>query len=107
MWKMTAIFVCWWLSLGALSTLVWATPPPWAPAHGWRAKHHYVYYPRAQVYYAPDRGLYFWYDGGRWQFGARLPSGVRLEIGQGVRVELDTERPYTQHTVVLRQYPGR
>ena len=52
--------------LGASSAF--ANPPHWAPAYGWRAKHHHyrprpvviyvpapVYYPPAPVYYAPPR----------------------------------------------------
>ena len=45
-----------------------ADPPPWAPAHGRRAKevheYRYVYYPAQQVYYAPEQQLWFWMGGG-------------------------------------------
>ncbi|MGH8807798.1 MAG: hypothetical protein ACREX0_07970, partial [Noviherbaspirillum sp.] len=40
-----------------------ADPPPWAPAHGRRAKEareqRYVYYPAQQVYYAPEQKAWF------------------------------------------------
>ncbi len=51
-----------------------ADPPPWAPAHGYRAKEYrYVYYPHHEVYYAPATQHWFWLDGGRWR-----------DIGRGV-----------------------
>lgn len=89
----------------------WADPPPWAPAHGERAKHRYVYYPSHQIYFEPAQGLWFWLDGGNWQFGASLPVYYRQYTTGGVRIELDTDRPYTQHSYVVEQYgagkPGR
>ncbi len=38
-------------------------PPPWAPAHGYRAKHRYRYYPSAEIYFDLGRGIYFYYEG--------------------------------------------
>jgi len=75
---------------GAVAVDAIADPPPWAPAHGWRAKHghgdryyyeeaprvvhyRYVYYPEREIYYAPERGLWFWLDGPRWR-GAAAPT---------------------------------
>src|SRR5918996_4735374 len=46
----------------------WADPPPWAPAHGYRAKHRYVYYPDGDIYYVPDSRLRFWLSGSGWSF---------------------------------------
>ena len=61
------------LALAAGTTLlaaapVLADPPHWAPAHGWRAKHHhshhyyrapaYVYYPARPVVVVPPRVYY-------------------------------------------------
>ena len=42
---------------------VFANPPHWAPAHGWRAKHHFhqrpvVIYAPAPVYYYPPQPVY-------------------------------------------------
>lgn len=76
-----------------------ADPPPWAPAHGYRAKkaYKYYYYPASRVYYAPDRGTYFWFSNGGWQVGAALPGGIRVDVGQRQTIELDTERPYERH----------
>jgi len=106
------------LKLAAMSLLVaWmalppvavADPPPWAPAHGYRAKQYrYVYYPRYQVYFAPETQLWFWLDGGgRWRVGASLPAGIVVGGVPGVSVILGTARPYEEHTYVVQRFGGR
>jgi hypothetical protein len=81
-------------------------PPPWAPAHGYRAKHQYRYWPGQQVYFAPERGLYFWLGQDGWQMGANLPGGLRLS-GDAVTLDMDAARPYQWHREVVRRYPPR
>jgi hypothetical protein len=83
-------------------------PPPWAPAHGWRAKHRYVYYPDSEVYYAPDTRMWFWLDGGDWRSGVSLPLGLQayVRVG-GVDIELGTAQPWVEHTYVVDHYGGR
>lgn len=81
-----------------------AKPPPWAPAHGARAKHHYYYYPAQQVYYYPARRQYFWLDGGAWKVGVRLPESIRIGSSR-VSVDLDTPLPYTRHPEVIVRFP--
>jgi hypothetical protein len=80
-------------------------PPPWAPAHGYRAKHRYRYYPSSEVYYDEGRGVYIYYGGGRWQVSVSLPRGIRLDAGDYVTLEMDTDRPYRYHGDVRRHYP--
>jgi hypothetical protein len=83
-----------------------ADPPPWAPAHGHRAKQHrYVYYPGYQVYYAPETRLWFWFGDGQWRVGASLPGGM-VGPGPGVSLVLDTGYPYERHDYVVQQYGG-
>ena len=82
-----------------------ADPPPWAPAYGYRAKYQYQYYPGQQVYYAPDRNRYYYQNAGAWQVGVKLPSYIQL--GKHVTVGLDSATPYSQHPVVIKQYPGK
>ena len=85
----------------------WADPPPWAPAHGYRAKHRYVYYPDRQIYYAPEAQLWFWLTGDGWRFGARLPLAYQPYVGSGgVALELYTDRPYEDHDEVIQHYGG-
>ncbi len=91
-----------------LSVPAQADPPPWAPAHGHRAKqareYHYVYYPAQQVYYAPEQQIWFWMNGGNWQFGVNLPTQYRAYASSGVPVVLHSSRPYVEHVYVEKRY---
>lgn len=80
-------------------------PPPWAPAHGYRAKHQYRYYPESRVYYDTGRGVYFYYHNGDWQVSASLPGSVRIDIDKYVTLEMDSDRPYEYHHKVEERYP--
>ena len=80
-------------------------PPPHAPAHGYRAKHHYRYYPSCSVYYDSGRELYFYLKGDNWKVGASLPSSMRIRLDDYVSLELDTGKPYTYHADHVKKYP--
>jgi hypothetical protein len=80
-------------------------PPPWAPAHGYRAKYRYHYYPSSSVYYDTGRKLYFYYDGGRWQVGLSLPTLLHIDINDYVSLEMGTDKPYKYHQEVVKRYP--
>ena len=80
-------------------------PPPWAPAHGYRAKHQYRYYPSSHVYYDTGRSLYFYYSGGKWEASVSLPSLIRIDVNDYVTLEMGTSEPYRYHTDVVKQYP--
>jgi hypothetical protein len=69
-------------------------PPPHAPAHGYRAKHRYRYYPACSVYFEAERNLYFYLNGENWEVSASLPSDLQVKLGQYVSIDLDTDRPY-------------
>ena len=93
-------------------SVLWADPPPWAPAHGYRAKqyHHphqqnytYTYYPSSQIYYNPTAQKYYYMNNGTWTNGAVAPSSINL--GRGVSVNLGGPDPYVYHSTVLRRYP--
>lgn len=93
--------------LAGMGTLIpaQADPPPWAPAHGYRAKQHaYVYYPARAIYYAPETRTWFWISGGNWQFGAVLPLEYRPYTTGGISITLDAARPYEQHAYVVERY---
>lgn len=82
-----------------------ADPPPWAPAHGYRAKQYrYVYYPEYQVYYAPESRLWFWFGGDQWRTGVSLPAGMVVGAVPGVSLVLDTGRPYERHDYVVERH---
>jgi hypothetical protein len=109
MTKHTALYSAAALLLGlALAVPAHASPPPWAPAHGYRAKqapeYQYVYYPAQQVYYAPASGTWFWMNGGNWQAGVNLPVQYHATIGNGVSVALHSSRPYVEHVYVEEHY---
>ena len=82
-----------------------AGPPSHAPAHGYRAKHQYRYYPSHSVYYDTGRGLYFYLQSGKWQISASLPSRLRVSLGDYVDMELETTRPYVHHEEHVKHYP--
>jgi hypothetical protein len=80
-------------------------PPPWAPAHGYRAKHHYYYYPAAQVYFDPVRNVYFYPDQGRWNRVTKLPPPIAARANDYVVLDLDSDAPYEHHHAVVKKYP--
>ena len=71
-------------------------PPPHAPAHGYRKKFGYDYYPTANVYYDRSREVYFYLAGSNWEMKVSLPSRLRVNVNEAVYLELGTDRPY-QH----------
>jgi len=52
---------------------LFSDPPPWAPAHGYRAKRGFEYFPDPNIYYDYHRGGYFYMEGDNWRFGIELP----------------------------------
>ncbi len=82
-------------------------PPAHAPAHGYRRKFGYHYYPDQHVYYAPDRGTYFWLEGEAWKVSVELPNHIALNLGDRVSIELDSQTPYKHHTTVAKKHPGK
>jgi hypothetical protein len=80
-------------------------PPPWAPAHGHRAKHRYYYYPGSYVYFDVERRVYFYYRDAGWNVSVSLPVGFRIDVSDYVVLEMDTEKPYQYHSDVVKKYP--
>jgi hypothetical protein len=81
--------------------------PAHAPPPVLRGKFKYRYYPLTKVYFAPDRGRYYWLSPRGWRVGTRLPKSITIEGEAAVTVELNTDVPYTQHAKVERAHPGR
>ena len=82
-------------------------PPAHAPAHGYRAKHQYRYYPSSNVYKDTERGVYFYLKGEKWEVGASLPLPLREGLGDSVSFELETDKPYIHHADHVKQYPPK
>ena len=80
-------------------------PPPWAPAHGRRAKHTYWYYPSHYVYYDVGRKVYFYIEGDGWRMSAQLPSRIHLAYADHVQIELETEKPFQYFSEHKKKYP--
>lgn len=90
------------LLLAGATGCVTAAPPSHAPAYGYRSQGHYsyVYYPRADIYYAPDRRYWYWRSSRGWHHGHRLPRNyAHLTVG-GVRITLADSTPYRHHRSV-------
>lgn len=71
-------------------------PPDHAPAHGWRRKHQFDYYPGAQVYRDRQTGHWFWFESGSWQVGVQVPDTIVIDANSVVTMELDADRPYAE-----------
>lgn len=82
-------------------------PPPWAPAHGHRAKHTYRYFPGHDVYFEPARGTYFYLEAGAWKVGVRLPDTFKIDLGASVEIGMDSDKPYQFHSEIKQAHPGR
>jgi hypothetical protein len=80
-------------------------PPPWAPAHGHRAKHRYLYFPKCPAYYDTNRSVYFFMEGETWTVSAELPDGFSMKLDEHVLLEMDTDKPYTRYNEHKRKYP--
>ena len=81
------------------------SPPPHAPAHGYRAKYQYRYYPSSSVYYDTGRGIYFYLNGETWEVSASLPRHVSVQLGDYLSIEMDNDRPYVHYEEHKVKYP--
>jgi len=81
-------------------------PPAHEPAHGFRAKHKYRYYPSQKIYHDTERGLYFYIKGDSWEVGASLPSHLKADLGESVILELETDKPYVYNAEHVKKYPS-
>lgn len=84
-----------------------ATPPPWAPAHGYREKTRQIYFPQQNMYYDLNRGTYIYLSGRNWVASVGLPSifrNVNLRVAPQVQLMLNTDRPYIYNRTHRAQY---
>ena len=80
-------------------------PPAHAKAHGYRAKHSYRYYPGVSAYFDIGRKLYFYLEGDLWRAAVSLPTHLRVQLGDYVTIEMDSDKPYTAYDEHRRKYP--
>lgn len=80
-------------------------PPDHAPAHGYRAKHNYYYYPDSHVYFDTGRSMYFYLSDGAWKVSASLPGSLKVSLGSRVSIEMDSDKPYTKYSEHRSKFP--
>lgn len=80
-------------------------PPTHAKAHGYRDKHTYRFYPDAAVYFDISSKSYFYLSGNEWKVSLTLPRTLRLNLGDCVSIEMDTDKPYTNYKEHKIKYP--
>lgn len=66
--------------------------------------YNFYYYPQHQVYYDPVDQKYFWFDNGGWYEGPKLPMQFVLRKTPMEFIELQTNKPWTQHDAVAASY---
>ena len=65
-------------------------PPPWAPAHGYRAKTRYTYFTEHNFYYDNDKGMYIYLSGKNWEVSASIPDLFKnVNLTAEVKIDLD------------------
>lgn len=85
-------------------------PPPWAPAHGYRAKTRYVYFKDYPVYYDNDNGVYISMSGGNWSVSAKLPgilTGVDLVAAAKIDLDFSGDKPQVEYEAHQKKYPKK
>lgn len=82
-------------------------PPPWAPAHGYRAKTKHIYFPEQNFYYDIEARNYIYLNGGRWSISASIPRPfININLGRAPQVQLDIlgHNPYRDNHVHVVKY---
>ncbi|MEZ4527048.1 MAG: hypothetical protein R2941_14115 [Desulfobacterales bacterium] len=69
--------------------------------------YHFRYYPDDCTYFDEDSKVYHWFHDGKWEKGASVPKSVRITGKDWVKMEMDTDRPWTRHDETERKYPSR
>jgi len=72
-------------------------PPPWAPAHGYRAKTRHIYFPDLNIYFNLRKGVYIYLSAGIWKVSAGLPKsmkGTNLKTSVQIELDLDIDNPH-------------
>ena len=80
-------------------------PPDHAPAHGYRAKHNYRYYPDSHVYFDTGRSMYFYLSDGAWKVSASLPGSLKVSLGSHVSIDMDSDKPYSKYSEHRSKFP--
>jgi hypothetical protein len=82
-------------------------PPPWAPAHGYRAKTRHIYFPEHNFYFDIQQGVYIYLRNGSWTVAAKLPSlfsSAKLSTAIQIELDLSSEHPQKYNNDHLVKY---
>ena len=82
-------------------------PPPWAPAHGYRAKTKHVYFPDQNFYYDIEKRNYLYISNGKWVVSAKLPSiytSINLGKSTQIQLEIGGHTPYIYNKEHIVKY---
>lgn len=64
----------------------------------------YMYYPEAQVYFDPNRSLYFYQMDNRWIAAPTLMDNLRGLLNRFVEIDMRTSRPYDYQQDIVSAY---
>ena len=65
----------------------------------------YQYYPSCSVYYDIHRRLYFYPEDHNWKIFASLPSNLKRKLGDYVKIEMDSNKPYMDSDKHAKKFP--
>lgn len=78
------------LGLFIVPETAFAQPPKWAPAHGYRAKTRYVYFPQQNFYYDLQSHHYLYANNGGWSVSVAVPRPfISINLGVVPQVQLN------------------
>ena len=85
-------------------------PPPWAPAHGYRAKTRHIYFPDYNFYFDVQKNVYIYMSGDKWQVSVNLPSiyaSINLKSALMVELEIETDTPQVYNADHIAKYKNK
>ncbi|MDX2068720.1 MAG: hypothetical protein SFV55_09855 [Haliscomenobacter sp.] len=83
-------------------------PPPWAPAHGFRAKTRHVYFPEYNFYFDIEKRVYIHFQAGKWTVTVDLPArlgNINLLNASKFELDIDIDNPQiynSEHQIRFR-----
>src|ERR1044071_5157729 len=66
-------------------------------------QYHYVYYPDAEVYFVPEKKVYYYLDGEKWVTVSKPPPNVVLMEKEKVTLDVDRAEPWTYHEEIVKK----
>jgi len=84
------------LTLLISTSQIYADPPSWAPAKGYKKSIKHIYFPQYNMYYDLKKGTYIYMSGDTWQINAKLPSTflkINFQLAKKIQLNIDTNTP--------------